>query len=149
VSLYHFDNARNAEQLSQMRRLDAEATCLFCPEHLGNGHVHRILGRTSAWSIIANRYPYKETKLHLLLIPDQHVADILDLSDASLADFWIALAWIRRTYTLEYYGVAMRCGDCRYTGGTIQHVHVHVIVGDVENPAHEGVRVRLSSRPGN
>jgi ATP adenylyltransferase len=54
---------------------------------------------------------------------------------------------VREHHGLTHYGLGGRNGDCRYTGGTIYHVHVHVIVGDVTNPEHQPVRLRLSSRP--
>jgi diadenosine tetraphosphate (Ap4A) HIT family hydrolase len=147
MSLYYLGNSRGAEQLNEMRRLEAEGKCLFCPEHLDTAPTQRVLMRTAGWSVTENRYPYRGARLHLLVIPALHVSDILSLPSDVLADFWVALAWIRETYSLEFYGLGARCGDCRYTGGTIQHLHVHVVVGDIENPNHEPVRLKLSSRP--
>jgi ATP adenylyltransferase len=148
MPLYYLGNSRAAEQLNEMQRLETEGKCLFCPEQLDTHPTQRVLKKTNGWRVTENRYPYKDTKLHLLLIPTLHVSDILSLPPELLADFWGVLAWVKRTYTLEFYGLGVRCGDCKYTGGTIQHLHVHVVVGDVENPGHEPVRLKLSSRPG-
>ncbi len=131
-----------------MLRLAAAEACLFCPEHLNSGPEQRVLWQTNWWSVTENRYPYSGAKLHLLLIPTLHASDILLLPEDALADFWVALRWVKDNYSLEFYGLGVRCGDCRFTGGTIQHVHVHVIVGNVEDPSHEPVRLKLSSRPG-
>lgn len=147
MPLYYLGNSRNSEQLAEMRRLQRESKCLFCAEHLEAEPANRVLMRTASWSITQNRYPYAGAKLHFLVIPNRHVADITELPEDVLADFWIALKWVKSTYGLAFYGLGARCGDCRFTGGTIQHLHVHVIVGDVEDPDHQSVRLKLSSRP--
>jgi diadenosine tetraphosphate (Ap4A) HIT family hydrolase len=148
VPLYHLDNARTAEQLADMRRLAAAGICVFCPEHLAADPDQRLLYRSAHWTVTPNEFPYGGTRLHLLLVPDEHVGDLVDLSPAAQADFWAALAWVRTHHGLRHYGLGARNGDPRYTGGTIEHLHVHLIVGDVADPEHRGVRMKLSSRPG-
>jgi diadenosine tetraphosphate (Ap4A) HIT family hydrolase len=148
MPLYYLGNARTDEQRADMLALDASGTCVFCPEHLAADGNQPILHRTPLWTVTPNEFPYAGTRLHLLLVPDEHVTDLLDLSPAAQADFWPALGWVRERYGLTYYGLGSRNGDCRFSGGTIYHVHVHVIVGDVADPAHRPVRLKLSSRPG-
>jgi diadenosine tetraphosphate (Ap4A) HIT family hydrolase len=145
VSLYYFGNYRTEEQLAQMQELEAAGVCLFCPEHLPN--FRPVVHRTALWTVTTNRFPYRETRLHYLLLPDEHVTDLVDLSPAAQQDFWVALGWLREHHAMGHYGLAVRNGDSAYTGGTIRHLHVHVLQGDVEDPDHQGVRVRLSSRP--
>jgi dihydrofolate reductase/diadenosine tetraphosphate (Ap4A) HIT family hydrolase len=142
-SYYYLENSRGEAQSDDMRRLEAEGRCLFCPGQEALAEIHR----TPQWTIGPNRFPYRGAKLHLLLVPDEHVTDMADLSAAAQADFWSALAWVREHYSLTYYGIAVRNGDPRFTGGTIRHLHVHLVVGDVDNPDADFVRVRLSSRP--
>jgi ATP adenylyltransferase len=142
VSLYHLDNSRGDQQTAYMRRLAADGICIFCPEHLVADPEQEIIHRTECWIVTPNKFPYTGTKLHLMLVPDEHVTDLLDLSPAAQQDFWTALGWIRERYGLTYYGLGARNGDCRYTGGTIAHVHVHVIVGD---PDQGPVRFKVSS----
>jgi dihydrofolate reductase/diadenosine tetraphosphate (Ap4A) HIT family hydrolase len=142
-SYYYLGNSRGEAQSDDMRRLEAEGRCLFCPGQESLVVVHR----TPQWTIVPNRFPYRGARLHLLLIPDEHVVDMADLSPAAREDFWSALAWVRDHYALTYYGVAVRNGDPAFTGGTIRHLHIHFLVGDVENPDADPVRVKLSSRP--
>jgi ATP adenylyltransferase len=145
MSLYYTPNYRTQTQLAQMNELEAAGICLFCPEHLAK--FRPLLHRTEHWSVVGNEYPYRSTSLHLLLLPDEHVVDIVDLTPASQVDFWAALRWVRDVHGLEYYGLAARNGDCAFTGGTIRHVHLHVLQGDVHNPEHVPIRVKLSSHP--
>jgi ATP adenylyltransferase len=144
-SLYNFENFRTAEQLAQMRELAESGRCLFCPDQRGTDLP--VLHRLPQWTVISNRFPYRGTRLHLLLVPDEHVADLIDLSAPAQAGFWAALAWVRSEYGLTFYSLAARNGDPRFTGATIRHLHVHLLQGDVDDPAHEPVRAKLSSRP--
>ena len=145
MSLYYTGNSRTEEQLAQMLELEAAGVCIFCPEHLSN--YRPIVHKTTLWTVTTNRFPYRGTQLHYLLLPDEHVDDLVDLSPESHADFWTALRWARDEHGLTYYGLASRNGDCAFTGATIRHVHVHLVQGDVENPEHTPVRVKLSSHP--
>jgi ATP adenylyltransferase len=147
VTLYCFGNARTADQLAEMRRLDAAGICLFCPDGLASHARQRILFRTRHWAVTPNEFPYRGTSLHLLLVPDQHAGDLLDLAAEVRQDFWEALGAVVREYRLSHYGLGVRNGDCSYTGATIRHVHAHVLVGDAEATDGPPVRMRFSSRP--
>ena len=81
MSLYYLGNYRTQEQLDDMIQLEAAGTCIFCPEHLAKDPTQRVLHRTTQWTITPNEFPYRGTRLHLLLVPDEHVTDMLDLSD--------------------------------------------------------------------
>lgn len=144
MSLYYLPNARDDRQRDYMRRLDGDSVCLFCPDGMA-GSAQQIAHSTDHWTITPNEYPYAGARLHLLLVPRQHVVDMLDLPAEAQQDFWAALSWVRAAHGLDHYGLAVRNGDSRYTGGTIRHLHVHVVVGD---PAGPPVKVKLSSRPG-
>jgi len=144
VSLYCFENVRTAEQRAEMARLDAAGICLFCPEHLARHEQQRIVLSTRHWTVTPNRFPYPGTSLHMLLIPDQHARDLLELSDEVRADFWVALAAVAEANELRYYGLGARNGDCRFTGATIEHVHVHVLVGS-DDAGAPPVRMRFSA----
>jgi ATP adenylyltransferase len=147
MPLYHLSNSRTPEQLEDMLRLESAKVCIFCPANLDEDADQRVVYRNDHWTVTPNKFPYTGTKLHLLLIPHAHVADLVELESDSHAAFWPALAWIRDHYGLTSYGVGARNGDGRFTGATIEHVHVHVIVGDVDDPAHRPVRMKLSAQP--
>jgi ATP adenylyltransferase len=148
VSYYCLENYRTAEQLADMRQLEAQGVCLFCPAGLSSHARQQILFRTRHWTVTPNAFPYPGTVVHLLLVPQQHAADLLDLDEDVRQDFWAALAAVRDRYELRYYGLGIRNGDCRFTGATIRHVHAHVLVGDPDPDHGAVVRMRFSSRPG-
>jgi diadenosine tetraphosphate (Ap4A) HIT family hydrolase len=142
VPLYHLGNHRGDEQYAEMVRLEGEGICIFCPAHQKD-----VVHRGDGWTVLRNDFPYRGTVHHLLLVPDQHVTDLVDLDSQAQRGFWTALRWARETYTLSYYGIGARNGDPSRTGGTIYHLHIHLVVGDVDDPGHEPVRMKLSSRP--
>lgn len=147
MSLYYFGNYRIQEQLEDMLRLEEAGTCIFCPEELAKDPHQRIVHRTPLWTVTPNEFPYRGTRLHLLLVPNEHVTDMLDLSAEAKVDLWAALAWIRAEYGLAFYSLLARNGACEFTGATVRHVHLHLVQGDVDDPGHEPVRTKLSSRP--
>lgn len=140
MSQYFTGHARSPEQAAKMERLGDQ--CLFCD---ADDDDWPVLHRTEHWTIAPNGYPYAGTRHHLLLVPVEHVTDLVDLDAATHADFWTALAWARDELGLTHYSLGARCGDCALTGGTIAHVHVHLVVGDVDAPGHEPVRFKMSS----
>lgn len=145
MSLYFLGNARTVEQRNDMQRLEAAGVCIFCPHQLAA--EQRILHRTAGWSITPNKFPYRGTRLHVMLVPDEHVDDMADLSPEAQLDFWTALRWVKDHFGLTFYGMAVRNGLCEYTGGTIRHLHIHILQGEVDDPQHQPVRVKLSSVP--
>lgn len=147
MRLYCTDNYRTEEQLAEMRRLEAAGVCLFCPGPLRSHARQRVALETGHWTVTPNEFPYRGTGLHLLLVPHEHVNDLLDLGPDALADFWSALRQVRERYGLTHYGLGVRNGNCSFTGATIAHVHAHVLVGDPAAEPEVPVRMRFSSRP--
>ena len=76
---YYLGNARTDAQRDDMRALAATGACVFCPEQLAVDENQPILHRTPLWTVTPNEFPYAGTKLHLLLVPDEHVTDLLDI----------------------------------------------------------------------
>lgn len=133
MTFYHLPNARTFDQAAEMDRLQQAGVCVFCP-----GHIGEALHRTDHWAVVVNRWPYDNAAVHLLLIPCLHVADLLDLPGDVRDDLWAALGWLRDGYGLASYGLAARCGDCAATGGTVRHLHLHVVVPEA------GAKVRFT-----
>ncbi len=146
--LYYLGNARYEQQRERMEQLEMQGRCIFCPGQASPQDEELVVHRSLHWDVRRNAYPYKGAKVSLLVIPHLHVDDPVDLPDPVLAEFWQVLRWAREHYQLQAYGLAARCGLCAYTGGTITHVHLHLLAGDPDADPFTPVRVKLSSRPG-
>lgn len=137
--LYYPDNARTEDQRSEMIRLEAAASCLFCPEGLvENGR--EIVVANETWSVMRNEYPYPGTLHHLLLLPQEHVTKMTDLSVASQQGFWDILKSAEELFGPDYFVLGVRNGEMSGTGSTIAHLHVQFIVSD---PNHTGEPPKL------
>ncbi|RKS71913.1 diadenosine tetraphosphate (Ap4A) HIT family hydrolase [Actinomadura pelletieri DSM 43383] len=145
MSLYCLENHRTQEQLLRMQDLERRGVCLFCPDGLAEHSGLEPVWSGGSWTIAPNDFPYKSTSLHLLLIPTEHVTDMADLSDEARTGFFDALLFAREKYGLDSYGIGVRNGLCERTGGTIRHLHVHLLVGDPATAAESPVRMRFSS----
>nr|AIA16268.1 HIT domain protein [uncultured bacterium]AIA16316.1 HIT domain protein [uncultured bacterium] len=144
---YNHSQARVPAQLKRMQDLDKRAVCAFCRENVETETTSVIEFETEHWIVKANDYPYERTKLHLLLIAKSHARTVTDLSPEAQADFLPLVARVERHYKLPSYAVAMRSGDFTYNGGTVDHLHAHIIVGDPKHPDPDPVRFKVSSRP--
>jgi ATP adenylyltransferase len=146
--LYYLGNSRSQGQTEDMITKEAKGLCIFCPEHLRADPSQRVAHESGHWIVTPNQYPYAGVLHHFLLVPKVHVTDVLDLSPAAFADMQRALSWVRKTYGLTYWSFGSRNGDFRYTGATIAHVHIHVLVGDPAQHDESPVILYLSSCPG-
>lgn len=147
MGLYNHANARNEVQAAYMRELEENGICLFCPETLRSAPDQKVHFESEHWIVSENRFPYPDTKLHLLLIPQEHVRDMIDLSEEARDDFWDVLEKCRKSWSLGFYKMMTRCGDTNFTGATIEHLHLHLMVGDSFSEDHSPVRMTFSKKP--
>lgn len=146
---YNLDVARYDEQLKQMADLMDRGVCAFCRENIEAEQKNPIEIETDHWVVKKNDYPYENTRLHLLLIAKKHVNSLAELSESARHDFTDVIASIETDRKLKYYSIGMRSGDMRHTASSVEHLHAHLVVGDTEDPNHEPVRFKMSSKPQN
>jgi dihydrofolate reductase len=147
ASGYNLTTARSEAQRSQMAGLMQRGVCNFCPEHIESEQKEPIELRTDHWVVKKNDYPYVGTKVHLLLIPREHVLTFSKLSKAAQRDFSNTITKAEQQWSLSSYALGMRSGDVRFNGGSVEHLHAHIVVGDTSDLQHEPVRFKMSSRP--
>ncbi|MBX9906694.1 HIT domain-containing protein [Patescibacteria group bacterium] len=143
VGLNH-RNARTEEQKALMAKIEADGVCPFCAEHFKKYHPKPILRETDYWFVTTNMSPYEGTQHHFLLVykpfhatlPEQVVRE-------AQTDLFASIEWIMKTHHIMGGSFFMRFGDMKYTGSSVEHLHAHLIVGDVDAPDHQPVKVRL------
>lgn len=144
---YNNAQARTPEQLQKMKQLAKRGICAFCYEHIRHETIEPIELETEHWFVKKNDYPYERTKLHLMLIPKLHVHTISELAKEIQVSFLPLVTQLERQYHLTSYALGLRSGDMHYNGGSVEHLHAHLIVGDPTHPDPEPVRFKMSSRP--
>ena len=130
-------------------RPGADKGCFLCrAAALSKNHDHDlgVLERTSQSLVILNRYPY--TNGHLLIVPLQHQATLLEIDAPALLDLQQLLAvWCQRlTKAIEAQGFNIGLNLGQVAGaGVPGHLHWHLVPrwpGDVNfMTSVAGVRV--------
>lgn len=146
MALYNFKAARSKAQLADMQDLAGRGICIFCPEHITED-VNKLVLETDHWMVKPNSFPYKNAKLHLLIIPKAHVPTIQELPLKAQNSFLPVVSQLEVMYKLDNYALGVRAGDMRYNGGSIEHLHAHLVVGETDAAEFEPVRFKMSSRP--
>jgi diadenosine tetraphosphate (Ap4A) HIT family hydrolase len=144
---YNVSAGRSQKQVDNMRELEADGTCFMCYDNLLAYKNNKIEFETTHWIATKNAYPYEHTTLHMLLIPRRHVRSLSDLSKEERADLIEAIVEVEKQFNLDSYAVGMRCGDFRYNGGSVEHLHAHIITGERDLDKFEKVKFKVASHP--
>ena len=69
--------------------------------------------------------------------------DAADAAPEAVADLFTLLNAATAEYQITGGAFFMRFGDTHYNGSSVEHLHAHLIMGDVDAEGHEPVRVKL------
>ena len=141
--LYRLTSARVVDQLGEMERLAELGICYFCDL------LERKIGCVidgEYWAVYPNTFPYKNTSVHMLIVPKAHHVDIRTLTRAASAEYMQVVAQVADSFGLTGYSQFMRSGDMSLTGASIAHLHGHVIAPDMETDTFESVKIKLGTR---
>lgn len=142
--LYDLDAARTEEQRRYMEDLQADGICIFCPEHVAEYHAHPVEREGEHWYVTRNAYPYAGTTAHYLIVPRRHVRAFDELPDEAGAELWAHKRWIKDQLAPVATATVERSGDMRANGGSVAHLHVHVVA--LQERPDATVKFRVSAR---
>lgn len=126
------DNARDPEQERRMRLLAETGQCHFCGDISGK-HTAPIIFQNLRWFVVANDFPYEGSVHHYLIVSKAHAKKISDLFLEAQVDLFEAIRWLEAHLNVTGYSMFVRSGDMSYTSATLDHLHIHFLVG-VEKP---------------
>ncbi len=121
-------NARSDEQREALERIQARGECPFCKENLLKEHSKPILKEGKFWIVTENQWRYENAKRSFLLISLDHAERMSELNPLAGAEMIEMVGWLEKEYNIESGGVGIRFGDAKFNGGTVSHLHVHVLV---------------------
>lgn len=137
-------NARTKEQKNLMAKIEKDGVCPFCVENFTKYHPKQILKEADFWFITENMSPYKGTKHHFLFIyKHSHITKPSEISPEAQLDLFTSINWMIEKYNIKGGSFFMRFGETSYNGSSVEHLHTHLIVGDINEEDHEPVRVKL------
>lgn len=136
--------ARTYEQFRRGVQDALSGNCPFC--NLDREYC-RVVLEHQLWRAWHCNPKEKNTKLHLIMSPVRHVKDSLEFSKEEKAGYWDIYHDICMRFQLQSRGILRRDGDARFSAGTIQHFHEHIMVPDgtgrVESPFYKGAAAEL------
>jgi len=145
-SFVNLNNARVEEQQKVMEMIEQGEYCPFCPEHYDGAKLMPIIKQGQHWHIRKNRWPYKNTRVHLLIIHNAHTEKLSDISFEAAKEFFELTQWAENEYQILGGGIGLRFGDFRRNGGTVLHLHAHIIAADItdkNDPDYRKVRFKV------
>ncbi len=141
--LYNLEAARGQEQRRYMEELEAAGICVFCPEHVERYHREPVEHTGTHWYVTRNDYPYEGSLAHYLIVARSHVSSFDELPDEAGTELWQIRRELGRRLAAVALATVERSGDMHFNGGSVAHLHVHLVALDAE-PART-VRFRVSA----
>lgn len=139
-------NARYPDQLEIMQTIEAGGFCPFCPEHISSGELKPVLKEGKYWHVRENRWPYDNTRIHLLVIHRLHAEKLSDLTPDAAVELFELVKWAEQKYEVRGGALGLRFGDPCVNGATVRHLHVQFMVADItdrEDAQYKPVRFRV------
>jgi len=125
-------NARNAEQLGVMEKINAAGYCPFCTENLKKNHKKPIIFEGDHWIATENQWPYSAAASHILIISKTHTEKMSDIPPGAGEELTSICRLLEEKYDVKSGAVCMRFGVPVLNGGTVNHLHAHFLVPDPE-----------------
>jgi diadenosine tetraphosphate (Ap4A) HIT family hydrolase len=142
------DNARVGEQRQVMAEIISAGHCPFCPESLTKYHTEPWIIETTFWLVTKNRWPYENTRHHLLLIYRPHAEKLSDLDPEAGRELFEIVAKLEQEMDLPGGGLSIRFGSTQFSAGSVNHLHAQLIVPDATSPNFKPVRIKLGKDRG-
>lgn len=137
------DNARYQDQREIMQTIIENDESPFLLENLKKYHHQPILKEGKYWYVTPNQWPYKNTKFHFLIINQEYLTQLDQLTPESSQEFMSLVQWLIDEYNLPGGAFCMRFGDSDYSAGTVSHLHAQLIVPDLDDPNYEPTRFKI------
>ncbi|MFH1013981.1 MAG: HIT domain-containing protein [Thermoplasmatota archaeon] len=136
------DNAHDPEQLRRMEELKQNGECHFCG-NITEKHTAPIIYENLRWFIVANDFPYKGSVHHYLIVSKQHFTKLSDLYVEAQMELFDAIRWLETNLNITGESIFVRSGDMTRTGATLDHLHLHFIVGEKKSDETEWLTITV------
>ncbi len=98
------------------------------------------------WHIRQNRWPYENTRIHLLIIHNEHAEKLYEITPEAAKELFELVQWAEKEYQIAGGAIGLRFGDIRSNGATVNHLHAHLISASIvkrDDPQYQPVRFRV------
>lgn len=105
--------------------------CPFCPENIKKEGFEFIV-ETDYWWVVKNPFPYKNSILHLLIIPKRHVISLSAFYPEEWSQMTRIIDMLFKKYSFLTKGYSLAVREGKIGGVTLYHLHLHLIVPKVD-----------------
>jgi diadenosine tetraphosphate (Ap4A) HIT family hydrolase len=143
IGYLDFNHARTPEQIEVMRKIVEDGVCPFC--RFAVYHCKSILKETKWWYVSENMSPYEGTKIHLIFVYKKHATMTSQVDPAAAKDLFSLIGWAEKRYKMKGGSFFVRFGASELTGGSVDHYHVQLIVGNAKgtDKKYDNLKVKL------
>jgi len=142
----HMGNARVEVQRQKMEMAKELNECTFCLDRFEYYHDAPIIKEGGYWIVTDNDYPYDNTKHHTLFILKRHAENIEELTSLEWAELRKLIQEFKKEHLISGGAIFLRFGEEKYSGGTLPHIHAHLIVPDIESGSYQPVPCYVGER---
>lgn len=128
------DNVRTEAQRKNMLDTIGKGLCPFCDGQGFNPAINKVIWQGKHWRLWHNPFPYDNTQTHLVFATHKHITDISELTPEIWKEWSEINQDIIKNMNIPGGGIVMRFGDLAYNGGSLQHLHSHIIVPNLKGP---------------
>lgn len=127
----NLETVRNQDQYDFYKEIEAAGVCPFCPEHYGTfARQKEVVQKGEHWYVFPNADKYDFSATHLMIAANRHILEITEINDEEWSELKEMIVWSVEEYGLDFGSLAVRFGDPFETGGSVKHLHWHIIVPD-------------------
>jgi len=122
--------AKSKEYKDVLKTIKKTGKCPFCKENF-KYHKKPILFKKKNWFITKSSWPYKNTQYHFLIISEKHKEDFTQLNTSDFSEVLELIKRATEKYKIKGGALTLRFGKAIYTGSTVNHLHFHLIVPEI------------------
>ncbi|MBT3356634.1 hypothetical protein HN784_00105 [bacterium] len=142
-ALMDFNHARTDEQKDLMEEIAQDGVCPFCQENFIKYHPKPILKENAHWFLTENMSPYKGTRIHFITVyKDKHVTMSNEIPSEHMGQMFELINWAIEKHKIEGGAILIRFGDSSCTGGSVDHFHAHLIIGNAKGTDEGAFKIK-------
>ncbi|EKE18733.1 MAG: hypothetical protein ACD_9C00254G0016 [uncultured bacterium] len=142
-SFVNIKHARTQEQIDVMKQIEKDGVCPFCMEHFLKYHPKPIISENENWIVTENMSPYEGTTYHFLFVCKRHFTMPSEMTNEEKKSMFDLISEMINKNNILGGSILIRFGDMRFTGGSVDHFHAHLIIGDTNNKEREKLKVKV------
>lgn len=129
-SVVDIAHARSDEYRRALTQIAQDGNCPapYCQDK-ADYHTHEIDDSAQYWRVTQNSFNYKDARLKFLIIHKVHIENILDMTLSAWTELHDIVRRLVAEHDIKGATLMMRFGDKSFTGGSVTHLHAHLIAG--------------------